>query len=226
MTQTQQTDIASLDIQIVSDVVCPWCVIGSRHLLLALGDLRKEIQADISWQPFQLNPGMPPEGENLTDHIMRKYGSSTEDSQAMRERLTQMGEQAGFQFNFSPESRTFNTFDAHRAIHWAATQGKQHDFMEGLFHAYFTENRNPSDLSTLTDVASSLGLDRVELEDVMASGQYSQEVEKALEASQNMGISGVPTVIINQKYAITGGQPVDAFKDALRQVAEEEAKAS
>lgn len=221
MTRTDPNDIATLDIQIISDVVCPWCVIGSRHLLLALEDLREEVRADITWQPFQLNPYIAAEGENLSEHIMRKYGSGPEDNQAMRDRLTEMGRAAGFQFNFTPDSRTYNSFDAHRAVHWAGTQGRQHDFMEQLFHAYFTENRNPSALDTLTDAAAALELDTAELEAVINSDQYHSEVEQALAASQAKGVSGVPTFIINQKYALTGGQPVDVFKRALRQVADE-----
>ncbi|TGG94866.1 DsbA family oxidoreductase [Natronospirillum operosum] len=221
MTQSDQNDIATLDIQIVADVVCPWCVIGSRHLLLALEDLRDELRADITWQPFQLNPHIAAEGENLSEHIMRKYGSGPEDNQAMRDRLTEMGRAAGFRFNFTPESRTYNSFDAHRAIHWAGVQGRQHDFVEQLFQAYFTENRNPSALETLTDAAVALGLDTAELEAVINGDQYRQEVEQALAASQARGISGVPTFIINQKYAMTGGQPVDVFKRTLRQVVKE-----
>lgn len=217
---TQQKAV-KLDIQIVSDVVCPWCVIGSRHLLQALEELRDEVRADITWQPFQLNPHIAEEGENLTEHIMRKYGSSVADSQAMRDRLTAMGEAAGFQFNFTPESRTWNTFDAHRAVHWAGTKGRQHEFMEQLFHAYFTENRNPSDHKTLADAAGALGLDSDELIAVINSDQFRDEVEQALATQQARGISGVPTVIINQQYAITGGQPVENFKRALRQVVSE-----
>lgn len=222
---TDYNEIATLDIRIVSDVVCPWCVIGSRHLLLALEDLSDEIRADISWQPFQLNPHIAAEGENLSEHIMHKYGSSPEDNQAMRDRLTEIGRAAGFRFNFTPDSRTYNSFDAHRAIHWAGTKGRQHDFVEQLFHAYFTESRNPSALETLTDAATALGLDTAELEAVITEDRYREEVEEALASSQAMGISGVPTVIINRKYAITGGQPVDVFKRALRQVAKEEAGA-
>ena len=219
MTQTDPNDIATLDIQIVSDVVCPWCVIGSRHLLLALEDLSDEVRADITWLPFQLNPHVSVEGENLSEHIMRKYGSSPEDNQAMRDRLTDLGRAAGFQFNFTPDSRTYNSFDAHRAIHWAGVRGRQHDFVEQLFHAYFTENRNPSALKTLTDAAATLGLDTADLEAVITSDRYRPEVEQALAASQAKGISGVPTFIINHQYALTGGQPVDVFKRALRQVA-------
>ena len=218
-----QPSPVQLDIQIVSDVVCPWCVIGSRHLLQALEELRDEVSARITWQPFQLNPHIGDEGENLKAHIMHKYGSSEADNQAMRDQLTALGQAAGFQFNFTPETRTWNTFDAHRAVHWAGLQGKQHAFMEALFHAYFTENRNPSDPATLKGAAIAVGLDAEALAAVIASDRYREDIEAILARNQAMGISGVPTIILDQKYAITGGQPVANFKQALQQVASERA---
>ncbi|MEX1058066.1 MAG: DsbA family oxidoreductase, partial [Natronospirillum sp.] len=198
-----------------------WCVVGSRNLQQALDDLGADIQATVSWRPFQLNPQIAAEGENLTEHIMAKYGSSAADSQAMRDRLTQLGASTGFRFNFSPESRTYNTFDAHRVMHWAREQGCENAFMKALFDAYFTAGKNPSAPETLHAVADSLGLDKAVIDDILASDQYREEVTLELAQGQQMGITGVPTVIINDRYAITGGQPPDVFKEALLKIATE-----
>lgn len=208
-----------IDIKIVSDVVCPWCVVGSRNLQQALDELGPDITANISWRPFQLNPDMVPEGEDLTEHITKKYGSSAEDSQNMRDRITELGSNTGFRFNYTPESRIYNTFDAHRTMHWAREQGQENAFMQGLFDAYFTENQNPSEPEVLRSVAESVGLDPQEVDAVLNSDRYKAAVEKELAESQRLGISGVPTVIINDQYAITGGQPPAAFKEALQQIA-------
>lgn len=213
----------SIDIKIVSDIVCPWCVVGSRNLQQALDELGPDITADISWRPFQLNPDMPPEGENLTEHIMKKYGSSADDSQNMRDRLTKLGNDTGFRFNFTPESRTYNTFNAHRVMHWAREQGHENAFMEKLFTAYFTDNRDPSEPEVLRSVAKNLGLDPEAVDAVLNSDRYRAEVEAELAQGQRLGISGVPTVIINDQYAITGGQPPAAFKEALQQIADDTA---
>lgn len=208
-----------IDIKIVSDIVCPWCVIGSRNLQQALDDLGPEITADMSWRPFQLNPDMAAAGENLTEHIMKKYGSSPEDSQNMRDRLTALGNDTGFQFNFTPESRIYNTFNAHRVMHWAREQGQENAFMQGLFTAYFTDNQDPSEPVVLRSVAQNLGLDPQAVNAVLNSDRYRADVEAELAQGQRLGITGVPTVIINDQYAITGGQPPAAFKKALQQIA-------
>lgn len=210
-----------LRIDLVSDVVCPWCVIGYYHLDQALQTMTDEISADIHWHPFQLNPGMPVEGQNLFEHIQQKYGSSREDAQAMRDRITALGAEAGFEFNFRDDHRAYNTFDAHRGIHWAGTHNRGTEMSQALFQAYFTQARNPSDPEVLASAANQIGLDGEELLGILASDRFTDEVKAGLKEAQQLGISGVPTFILNRKYSLTGGQPVDVFRQALRQIANE-----
>src|SRR5690606_1737593 len=134
-----------LRIDFVSDVACPWCVVGLRSLMTAIGRIGDAVEAEIHFQPFELNPDMPPEGENAAEHVQKKYGSSAERSAASRQAIKQSGEALGFAFNYGPESRIWNTFDAHRLLHWAETEGRQLQLKEALFKANFTDQLSTSD---------------------------------------------------------------------------------
>ncbi|PHX44450.1 disulfide bond formation protein DsbA, partial [Pseudomonas sp. NZIPFR-PS2] len=158
-----------LKIDFVSDVSCPWCIIGLRGLTEALDQLGAEVQAEIHFQPFELNPNMPAEGQNIVEHITEKYGSTAEQSQANRERIRDMGAGLGFAFRTDGQSRIYNTFDAHRLLHWAGLEGLQYNLKEALFKAYFTDGQNPSDHATLAIIAESVGLDIQRAAEILAS---------------------------------------------------------
>lgn len=212
---------AELDIKIVSDIVCPWCVVGSRNLEQALQTLSPDVTAHLSWRPYQLNPHIPPEGQNLREHLQQKYGSSDAELEAMQARITEMGAQSGFRFNFTADMKGFNTFDGHRAMHWAREQGQENAFMKALFVAYFIDHKDPGDHHVLVAIADELGLDGSQLEQALQGDAYREAVSRDIEQAQRLGISSVPTFIINDQYAISGGQPPDAFVDALQQIATE-----
>lgn len=212
---------ARLKIDFVSDVSCPWCVIGLRSLEQALERTNGAVQADIHFQPFELNPQMPPEGEDIIDHLVRKYGAPREQLERNQEAIRSRGAALGFEFDMEKRSKIYNTFDAHRLLHWAELEGRQHALKRALFAAYFTEGRNPSDRETLVELAQQVGLDPERAREVLESGRYADEVRERERLYASQGISAVPSVIINDKYLIQGGQPVEVFERALRQIAAE-----
>lgn len=208
-------------IDFVSDVSCPWCVIGLKALEQALSRLDGEVRADIHFQPFELNPQMAAEGQDVTEHIAQKYGSTPEQSARNREAIRERGAELGFTFNMGEHRRIYNTFAAHRLLHWAELEGRQHELKQALFDAYFTDGRNPSDHEVLADVAGKAGLDPVRAAAILASDEYTAEVREREKFYSAQGISAVPSVIVNDKWLIQGGQPVEAFESALRQIAAE-----
>ncbi|WP_367111992.1 DsbA family oxidoreductase [uncultured Psychrobacter sp.] len=207
-----------LRIDIVSDVVCPWCVIGYRQLAQALE--QTNTKHEIHWHPFELNPDMPSEGQNLREHITEKYGSSREESDASRVRMTEAGSEVGFEFNFTEETRTYNTFDLHQLLHWADQQGRMHDLKQALFAAHFTNGRNISDKEVLADIAAEIGLDRSEAVAVLKDQRFAEEVRQAQQQWRQQGIQSVPSVIFNQKHMVSGAQGVENFKSILQQLAD------
>ncbi|MFA5968747.1 MAG: DsbA family oxidoreductase [Sphingomonas sp.] len=209
-------------IDIVSDVVCPWCVIGLGALDQALARASDVVSADISFHPFELNPNMGPQGQNIAEHIAEKYGSTPEQSAANRQRIKDSAAAFGFAMNTGPESRIYNTFDAHRLLHWAGEQGRQRALKERLFRLYFSEGGNPSDPEQLIAAAIDVGLDAQEARTVLTSGRYADDVRAEERATFSQGVNAVPAFIINQKYLIMGGQPPEAFERALRSIAAEE----
>lgn len=216
--------LKTLKIDFVSDVVCPWCVVGLGGLTTALDKLKDEgLAADITFQPFELNPQMAPEGENIVEHIGAKYGSTPEQSAQNREMIRARAAEVGFDMKMGPDSRIWNTFDAHRLLHWAheTAPDKQEALKRALFTAHFTENRNLTDAGVLTQAAEAAGLDRAEAGEVLASGRYAQEVRAAEELWRARGITSVPAVVVEGKYLISGGQPAAAFEEALRKIAGE-----
>ncbi|WP_219062072.1 DsbA family oxidoreductase [Pseudomonas sp. UMAB-08] len=212
-----------LKIDFVSDVSCPWCVIGLRALTQALEGLGDEVKAEIHFQPFELNPNMPAEGQDINEHIFEKYGSTPEQSRQSREVIRQRGAELGFTFS-QGDRRIYNTFDAHRLLHWAELEGKQQALKEALFAAYFTDHANPSDHKVLAAVAEQVGLDRQRAEAILASGEYAAEVRELEQLWVSRGVSSVPTIVFNDRYAVSGGQPVEAFTDAIRQIITEAAE--
>lgn len=216
--------LKTLKIDFVSDVVCPWCAVGLGGLTTALDRLKLEgIAADITFQPFELNPQMAPEGENIVEHIGKKYGSTPEQSAQNREMIRARAAEVGFDMRMGPDSRIWNTFDAHRLLHWAgeAAPDKQEALKRALFTAHFTDNRNITDARVLTEAAEAAGLDRAEAAEVLASGRYAPEVRAAEDLWRARGITSVPAVVVEGKYLISGGQPAAAFEQALRQIAAE-----
>lgn len=211
-----------MKIDFVSDVSCPWCIIGLRGLEEALERTRDVVDATITFQPFELNPDMPPEGENIVEHIGHKYGSSPEQSAANRAMIHARAAAVGFTMTTNDQSRIYNTFDAHRLLHWAEGEGRQAALKHALFDAYFTEGQDPSDHAVLIAVAEKAGLDGAEARDVLESGRYAQDVRDAERLWQSRGITGVPAVIIDGRYLISGGQPPEAFEQALREIAAED----
>jgi predicted DsbA family dithiol-disulfide isomerase len=212
-----------IKIDFVSDVSCPWCVIGLKSLEAALGRLGDSVEADLHFQPFELNPQMPAQGQDLLEHIAEKYGSSAEQVIRNRETIRARGADLGFVFDMDKRGRIYNTFDAHRLLHWAesAGNGRQKALKEALFSAYFTEGRNPSDREVLIDLAGRAGLDADRARAILASDEFAEEVRAREQLYLQNGIHAVPAVILNDKYLIQGGQTVDEFERALTQVVAE-----
>jgi predicted DsbA family dithiol-disulfide isomerase len=208
----------TLRIDFVSDVACPWCVIGLRSLLQALDSLGEDVRAEIHFQPFELNPTMPPEGENTAEHVQKKYGSTPERSQAARDAIKQSGEALGFTFNYGPESRIWNTFDAHRLLHWAGLEGRQLDLKQALFKSTFTEQQPSNDPAALIDAAKTAGLDPVRAKQILESEEFAVEVRAEESLWQSRGIHAVPSVIFNQRWMVQGGQPPHVFETAIRDI--------
>lgn len=215
-TRETQEPAAQLQVDIVSDVVCPWCVIGFKQFEIALG--RVGAAARIRWRAFELNPDMPAAGQDLAEHVALKYGSTPEQSQAARARIAKIGAAVGIAFNYTPETRMRNTFRAHQLLRWAGTLGKKHALKMALFDAFFTQGRNVDDGEALTAVAEAVGLDRGEAAAVLADGRYAQAVREEEGLWTRLGIQGVPTFIFNESQLITGAQPVEVFEKALRRL--------
>lgn len=208
-----------MKIDFVSDVSCPWCVIGLKSLEDALGRVAGQVKAELHFQPFELNPNMPPEGQDITEHLTEKYGSTPEQLQRNREMIRARGQDLGFTFTVGARNRVYNTFDAHRLLHWAEEEGRQLALKEALFKAYFTDGENPGSHDVLARVAGEVGLDTARAKAILASGDYADEVREREQFYLQQGIHSVPAVIINDRHLISGGQPAEVFEQALRQIA-------
>ena len=207
-----------LRIDFVSDVACPWCVIGLRSLMKALEAVGDDVEAEIHFQPFELNPDMAPEGENTTEHVIKKYGSNPERSAASRNAMKESGDALGFTFNYGPQSRVWNTFDAHRLLHWAGVEGRQLELKEALLKANFTDQLSTSDHEVLVGAAKAAGLDERRARQVLASGEFTDEVRREEMLWRNRGISALPTAIFNQRWVVQAGQAPQEFEQAIRQI--------
>jgi predicted DsbA family dithiol-disulfide isomerase len=209
---------APLRIDFVSDVACPWCVIGLRSLMRALETIGSEVKAEIHFQPFELNPDMPPEGQNAAEHVREKYGSTPGRSSEVRRVIQETGAALGFTFSYSPDSRIWNTFDAHRLLHWAGLEGRQLELKEALFKASFTDQLSTSDPQVLVRAAREAGLDEERAREILASGEFSEKVRREETVWRNRGIHAVPSVVFNERWMIQGGQPPQVFEQAIRQI--------
>lgn len=205
-----------LRIDFVSDIACPWCAIGLSSLQLALSRLGPAVDAQIVMHPFELNPEMGPGGEAIVDYLGKKYGRTPEEIAQTQAMIRERGASVGF--SFGPRERVYNTFDAHRLLHWAGIKGEQLPLKLALLRAYHSEGKDPSDPEVLVDAAQSVGLDAAEARDILRNGEYADKVRAQEREYQEMGIRSVPSIIFNRRYLITGGQPVEAFEQAIRQM--------
>jgi len=212
----------AMKIDFVSDVSCPWCVIGLKALEAAIARLDGEVEAEIHFQPFELNPQMPPGGQDIDEHLAEKYGATPEQSIETREMIRARGEEAGFTFAMDKRSRIYNTFDAHRLLHWAGHEGRQLALEHALFKAYFTDGENPGAHELLIRVAGEVGLDAARAKAILSSDEYAEDVRKQERFYLEQGISAVPAVIVNDRHLIQGGHPPEVFEQALRQIAAED----
>jgi predicted DsbA family dithiol-disulfide isomerase len=211
-----------LQIDIISDVMCPWCIVGYRRLEQALSQFN-DLEVKIQWHPFELNPTMGPEGQHLGEHIAEKYGSTPEQSAQNRQRLTQMGADLGFEFNFSDSSRIYNTLLAHQLLYWAAESGKQTELKLALFSSYFTQQQNPDDIEVLINLAKQVGLDADEARVVLTDKRYEKAVKEAEQLWISRGIQAVPAIVFNQQYLVSGAQEPATIAELITKLTTEEA---
>lgn len=208
----------AIRVDIVSDVVCPWCAVGFKQLEQAVAATGQDIE--VYWHPFELNPQMDAEGQNLRDHLAEKYGSTVGQSEQVRDRLKDMGAALGFGFNFTDDSRIYNTFDAHQLIHWAGEQGKAHPLKLALLTAYFTEGKDVSDTDVLLAAVTQVGLDREKARAVLDSGEFEEIVRTKQEFWRSRGINSVPSMIFESQHLVTGAQGTENYIKILNHLAE------
>jgi len=205
-----------LRVDIVSDVVCPWCAIGYHQLAHAANAAGTPI--DVHWHPFELNPNMVQQGENLREHLAAKYGTTLEGSIKARARLTKMGAALGFEFNYADDMRMVNTFRAHQLIDWAEDQGRAHDMKLALFAAFFTRREDLNNVDVLADVAASIGLDRDTARAMLNSEERAQTVREKEQFWISRGVTGVPAMIFNRQHLVTGAQGEENYAKILKQL--------
>lgn len=216
---------ASVSIDFVSDVVCPWCALGATALEQAIENVAGEVSVELTYKPFELNPNMPPEGEKAVEHLMRKYGRTAEDVASGKAMQIARGEALGFKFDLEKRTHFYNTFDAHRLLLWALQEGRQVALKKILLRGYFTDGQNPSDRETLVRLAAEAGLDAAAAQEVLASGAFAKEVRELEAFYQQRGINSVPAMILNGRHLVSGSQSVEYYEQMLRQMAKEPAEA-
>ena len=215
-TNGQENDQGPIRVDIVSDVVCPWCIVGFKQLEKA--QTETEIPLVVHWHPFELNPGMPAEGQNLFEHIEQKYGSTREASLKSRDNFKTLGNELGFTFNRADDMRMVNTFRAHQLIHWAAHHEKQHDMKMALFGAYFSNGENVDDPAILEKIATSIGLDASEALTALTDGRFADNVRKHEAFWTERGVTGVPTMVFDGRQALIGAQGVENYRTMLKRM--------
>ena len=211
-----------LKIDFVSDIACPWCAVGLGALEGALGRLQGEVQADVHFQPFELNPNMPAGGQDLIEHITQKYGSTPEQQVQMRHNISARGAEVGFAFAPGGRGRVYNTFDAHRLLHWAhesGTQGQQHALKKAMLASYQGRAECIESHDVLLTCVEEVGMDLATAKQILQSDTYAAEVREREQFYLQAGIHSVPAVIINDRHLISGGQPTEVFEQALRRIA-------
>jgi predicted DsbA family dithiol-disulfide isomerase len=214
---------AQLRIDIVSDVVCPWCAVGYKQLEQAIRLMADKAEFGIRWHPFQLAPNLPLEGQSIADYGRERYGATPEQSAANRTRIQDAGASLGLEFNYSANSRIYNTRTAHKLLTWAGEEGGQTALKLALFHAYFTDQKNIADEDVLLDSVEKAGLDRASAALALKDPQYDEVVDAELHHWQMQNITGVPAFIVNGKYMIPGAQDVETFVRVLDRILEKEA---
>ncbi len=217
-----------LTIDFVSDIACPWCAVGLGALEQAMQRLEGEIQVQLHFQPFELNPHMGPGGQDLGEHLTEKYGSTPEKQAQIRAMITQRGKEVGFDFHPDGRGRVYNTFDAHRLLHWAGQSGRggdQHALKKAFLASYQGRAEAIESHDVMLAAVQAAGLDVEQARAILNSDAFAQDVRDAQQYYMQAGIRSVPAVIINQKHLISGGQPADVFEQALRQIAQQEATA-
>ncbi|MBS0442464.1 MAG: DsbA family oxidoreductase [Proteobacteria bacterium] len=215
--------VKTLKIDFVSDVVCPWCAIGLASLEIALKRLQGEVAAELHFQPFELHPDMGPEGVEVVPYLAKKYGMSAEQVERNQQAIAERGKAVGFEFRMERRGRTWNTFDAHRLLHWAGEVGaaQQRALKHALLSAHFTEGENPGAREVLLRCAAQAGLEAARAAAVVDGDEYADAVREREQLYQQAGISSVPSVIVNERYLIQGGQPPELFEQSLREIAAE-----
>ena len=224
------TEAKKLTIDIYSDVMCPWCIIGYSQLQKGLAQLQGEIEAEVRWLPFELNPDMPPEGEESVAHIARKYGRTAEQAKAGRDQMLGMGERAGYSFAYTgagepPPSLLRNTFAAHKLLKWALIEGGaavQNRLKLALFDAHFQQRRDVSDADVLVELAAAQGLDPTGARAALTDEALGVIVKREEAQAYDMNVTGVPAMLIQGKYMIPGAQEPEVYVNALRRVVERE----
>ncbi|HTJ99496.1 MAG TPA: DsbA family oxidoreductase [Bordetella sp.] len=208
----------ALRIDFVSDIACPWCAVGLSSLQRALANLGDAVDAQIAMHPFELNPDMKPEGEAIVDYIGRKYGRTPEQIAESQAQIRERGASVGF--TFGARTHVYNTFDAHRLLYWAGIEDaeKQVALKMALLQAYHSQGKDPGNHEVLVEAAQSVGLDADAARQVLQSGKYAEEVRAEEQEYMAMGIHSVPAIIFNNKYLVSGGQPVEAFQQAIQQI--------
>jgi len=206
-----------MKIDFVSDIACPWCAVGLYSLEQALQRIGTELAVELHFQPFELNPTMPAEGEDAMAHLALKYGATPEQLAQVRRSLIERGAAVGF--TFGERARVWNTFDAHRLMHWAKEHGRARELKHTLLCAYHTLGENTADSAILLRCAGEAGLDTAMAREVIDSGRYADEVRQSEAHFQRLGIRAVPSVLIDDRHLIQGGQPPEVFEQALRKIA-------
>ncbi|HEY0123847.1 MAG TPA: DsbA family oxidoreductase [Rhizobium sp.] len=215
-----------ITIDIVSDVVCPWCYLGKARLELAIAEVQDEVGVDLNWRPYRLNPEYPPEGVDQKKALAQKLGGEERVAQGHK-MLSELGREVGINFDFDAIKIGPNTLDAHRLIHWAGTENreKQEKVVNALFKANFEEGRNVGDHAVLLDIAEKAGLDRSVIATLLAADADRDLVVAEIDAAQKIGVTGVPFFIFDQQYAVSGAQTPDVLAEALRDIAKMKAEA-
>jgi predicted DsbA family dithiol-disulfide isomerase len=210
----------TLQVDFISDVACPWCAVGLASFEQALRDVGDGVEVELHFQPFELNPSLGAEGADAAEYLIAKYGLSREQLAVNRQHIAERGAAVGF--TFGERRRVWNTFDAHRFLHWAGVEGppgSQHALKRALLQAYHGDGRNPAAHDVLLELAATLGLDARRAREVLAGNEFADDVRTAERFWQEAGIDGVPAVVINRRHLILGGQPPAVFARALRQIA-------